>query len=1155
MSALYFDARIDGEKLARDIASIDAQLKTMTDRFQSEGDRWDVTMRRIGAGMAAYFSIDQLASFGRAMVNVRGEFQKFEAVLTNTLDGDKVRASGLLQGLADFAAKTPYQLNDITENFVKLANQGIILTQEELTKLGDFAAVTGKPIGQLFEAIMDINNPERWKEFGTRIQTEGEKVMISFRGQKVEFDRTIEGAKNAIAQLGTMDGVAGTMSVISETLVGQISNLEDAWDQMLNNLGKANENTFSGMLSGATTLIENYETVLNVLKTLALSFGAAKAAAILYNIVMKEQVAINAMVAASNGVFSRSLALQFLWTERAQKAQTLLNKTMLTNPYVLAAAGITALISGLIILNRRFEESISVKRRYDEQTGRLNDGYKSRVDSANELINTLKKETETESVRIKAFEDLQRLYPQIFGNMDLHIAKIKDLTAETKLLTEAEIDRNIQEQKAYISGLVRQRQELEEIVNDPLSTRPKGNSLLFYDDDPQAEEKIKSLNALIQQENDRLNDMVISQIDAQRTLQEESEKTIQQRIKEANSIEMLGKLREEWDKKWKVATSEADRSTYGRELEQIDAALKKMKGDGKTSTWKEQLTDELEKAREEYETYYNAIRQLGSDFDRSQFDSLTKQGADFKEFLQNKLKEYEKNVEAQVVIAQAAEKAGISLQPQITKPITPKKATTVGTVELPDTKKLADVTGHMNKMSSLAEKFRRELDAVTIDDIYRTTGDLSMLFNDIASQVEDIDKNMADMFRGLSQTFGNISNIFSGNIFQQISGATGLVAQLYKMAMDTSELEERLSRPWEEFEKWISISNRELQRYIDLRDNAIGFDRYENTNAAISEIMNQITEAQDKLMEMSLSFTLKGQGWFNNPYNDIDKELQKLKETFGGQFELIGEPREWGVAFWKQVKEIYSFDLSQLLMEEGGEFTIERINELIDSGKITDQKVIEAISFYEDLLTQLTEAERQKQQMLTATMASNIADSITQGFRDGYRSAADFADNFEDLMKDAIFNALKIQALEQPLKQWYEQFAAASESDNILSESEIAALQTRYNEIVSGALQRFEEMARVSGIDFSSSGSLQQQGLSGAIKGITEETASLIAGQFYAMRELNQRSFMTGVEQLDAINQSVSHLAEIAANTRHNKELLVIRDEIKSMNSYLKNSL
>jgi hypothetical protein len=62
---------------------------------------------------------------------------------------------------------------------------------------------------------MDINNPERWKEFGARIQTEGEKVAITFRNQRVEFERTIEGAKNAIAQLGTMKGVEGTIEVIS----------------------------------------------------------------------------------------------------------------------------------------------------------------------------------------------------------------------------------------------------------------------------------------------------------------------------------------------------------------------------------------------------------------------------------------------------------------------------------------------------------------------------------------------------------------------------------------------------------------------------------------------------------------------------------------------------------------------------------------------------------------------------------------------------------------------------------------------------------------------------------------------------------------------------------------------------------------------------
>jgi len=1151
MSALYFDARIDGEKLAKDIASIDAQLKSMTTNFQSEGDKWDTTIKKIGAGMAAYFSIDYLSSFAKEMVNVRGEFQKFEAVLTNTLDGDKVKASGLLEGLADFAAKTPFQLNDITENFVKLANQGIILAQEELVKLGDFAAVTGKPIGQLFEAILDINNPERWKEFGARIQTEGEKVMISFRGQKIEFDRTIEGAKNAIAQLGSMDGVAGTMSVISETLVGQISNLQDAWDQMLNNLGKANEGTFSGLLSGATSLIENYKTVLDVLKTLVFTFGAAKAAAILYNIVLKEQAAIKTMVAASNGVFNRSLAMQFLWTERAQKAQALLNKTMLTNPYVLAAAGITALVSGLIILNRKFEESLGVKRRYDEQTKVLSDGYQSRIESANELIATLKNESEAEARRVEAFEDLQRLYPSIFGSMDIHIAKTKDLATETKALAEEENKRAIIQQREYIRGLQKQKAELEAIIEDPTNTRPKGNSLLFVNEDPQAEAKLKSINDLIEQENDRLNEMIISQIDAQKQLQEESEKTIQQRIKEADSIEKLGRLREEWDKKWKTATTDDNRSKIEAELALIDSALKKMKGDGKESTWKDQLTKELEKAREEYEAYYAAIKQLGTDFDRSQFDSLRNQGEDYKEFLQNKLKEFEKNMDAQVVIAQAAEKAGINLQPQISKTIAPIKPTTVGKVEIPDTKKLADVTGFMNKMAGLAEKFRLSLKSATLDDISRATGDLSNLFGDIAYQVGEIDEQMGDVFGNLSQAFGNISNIFSGNIFQQISGATGLITQLYKLSMDTSRLEEKLAKPWEEFEKWISISNRELKRYIELRDEAIGTDRYSGTDSAINKITEKITDAQRKLLDMDLSFTVKGEGWINEAYKEIARKIEQMQKDLGGELQLVSDS-EWGVGLWKQVKAIFSFDLSQLLLGQDGEFTIDRINELIDAGKITDQSVIEAINFYEDLLTQLTDAEKQKQQLLTATMASNIADSITQGFRDGYRSAADFADNFEDLMKDAIFNALKIQALEKPLQKWYEQFAAASESDNMLSASEIAQLEEKYNEIVDAALKRFDEMAKISGIDFSVGGSIQQEGLAGAIKGITEETASLIAGQFFAMRELNQKSYLTGVEQLDVLNQSVTHLAEIAANTRHNQKLVSIDKRLEDMNNYLK---
>jgi hypothetical protein len=185
-------------------------------------------------------------------------------------------------------------------------------------------------------------------------------------------------------------------------------------------------------------------------------------------------------------------------------------------------------------------------------------------------------------------------------------------------------------------------------------------------------------------------------------------------------------------------------------------------------------------------------------------------------------------------------------------------------------------------------------------------------------------------------------------------------------------------------------------------------------------------------------------------------------------------------------------------------------------------------------------------------MAQQVADGILQGFKDGYDSAADFADNFESLMKDAVFNALKIQALEKPLQNWYAQFAEASGSGSMLTAAEISDLQKSYNDIITEAMKRFEDLKKASGMDFSASGDIQQQGMPGAIKGITEETAGIIAGHFYAMREYQTKSFSTAMEQLDGTNQSVTILGKIEQNTRHNAKLNDIDEKLGEMNQTLK---
>ena len=69
--------------------------------------------------------------------------------------------------LKDFAKKTPYELTELTESFIKFTNRGIKVTANELTKFGDLASSQGKSFDQLTEAVLDATGGdfERLKEF------------------------------------------------------------------------------------------------------------------------------------------------------------------------------------------------------------------------------------------------------------------------------------------------------------------------------------------------------------------------------------------------------------------------------------------------------------------------------------------------------------------------------------------------------------------------------------------------------------------------------------------------------------------------------------------------------------------------------------------------------------------------------------------------------------------------------------------------------------------------------------------------------------------------------------------------------------------------------------------------------------------------------
>lgn len=247
------------EKNAKAFKAHSKETQSAIDTTSSKLGSFQAALTSIGPAMAGALSVGAVISLGKEILDVTAKFQKFEAVLTNTL-GSNSEAQKSIKMITKLAAETPFGVDELVGSYVKLVNQGFKPTEKEIIKLGDLAASQGKSFDMLTEAIIDAQTGEfeRLKEFGIRASKEGDKVSFTFKGVKTQTDFTSESIRKYILGLGELKGVSGGMVAISKTLGGQISNLADAYDSLLLTVGTKLQGAFAagiGAISqGITTL-------------------------------------------------------------------------------------------------------------------------------------------------------------------------------------------------------------------------------------------------------------------------------------------------------------------------------------------------------------------------------------------------------------------------------------------------------------------------------------------------------------------------------------------------------------------------------------------------------------------------------------------------------------------------------------------------------------------------------------------------------------------------------------------------------------------------------------------------------------------------------------------------------------------------------------
>lgn len=441
---LNYGVALDNSQLKTGAAESKRILSGIGNKAVEEGNRIDDTFKKIGAAAATMFAAAQMKDFVVQVANVRGEFQKLE-IAFKTMLGSEEKAVALMDQLVKTAATTPFGMNDIANSAKQLLAYGLEADKvnDTLIRLGDIAAGLSIPINDLaylYGTTMvqgrlytqDLNQflgrgiplmAELAAQFGvaeSEVKKLVEEGKVGFpQVQQAIFNLTNEGSK-----------FGGLMAAQSQTISGQISNIEDQIEQMFNEIGKSSEGVISDALSLTSSLIEHWETIGKVLLTVIATYGTYKAAVLLVAAAHK----LMAIWQTAQAFLALVPAVR-----SAKDAMLLFNMVCKANPLGLVLSVLGAAVTAFTLfadtqndtekaidaVNERIKAQEEELERLKEAEDAVLEAQKSAAESTAEeiskleiLINTIHDETASLNDRRKAISQVQAIIPKYHAELD-----------------------------------------------------------------------------------------------------------------------------------------------------------------------------------------------------------------------------------------------------------------------------------------------------------------------------------------------------------------------------------------------------------------------------------------------------------------------------------------------------------------------------------------------------------------------------------------------------------------------------------------------------------------------------------------------------------------------------------------------------------------
>lgn len=261
------------------------------------------------------------------------------------------------------------------------------------------------------------------------------ELQNSLGATEAAFEKMKDAADNQLTLLA--NNVQAYLRPLGEKILKEVSDIAKAFNEAFEN------NDIEGTISNLESLVKNA----------AGAFLSYKTAILLVQVAQHSYVKSSALSRLATIQHTTATALLTGALRKQAVAMLAAGKAALTNPYVLAVAGVTALgyaIFKLATQATASEKALATHNKRVAEMREWSDGMRSQTE---EMLGVLQDENKSTLQKVEAYKKLQELYPNELKNLSLQKFLLMDMVEVNKMLSKSIDDRTMAQQRATVNSI------------------------------------------------------------------------------------------------------------------------------------------------------------------------------------------------------------------------------------------------------------------------------------------------------------------------------------------------------------------------------------------------------------------------------------------------------------------------------------------------------------------------------------------------------------------------------------------------------------------------------------------------------------------------------------------------------------------------------